>query len=90
MNSVNDFTKEAFLLDCQFGSGSKNDAILGIHEAASRLWADTKHENSRADIERRVANIIIGSLIAAGRMGMTDIETILNTRMNQLREEIIK
>jgi len=86
MVSLNDVSKEVLLLDCRASGGGDNfDAILGVHEATTKLWADVKHGKDRQEIEKRISNILIGGLVAARRMGITDIESVIQERLSELK-----
>jgi hypothetical protein len=66
-------------------------ALLGVCEAVTKLWANALHvdslDNSRAVLSQRLANLIIATLLVARHLECPDLETILETRLEQLAQE---
>jgi len=86
--SLNEYLKEVCLIDCRYGNRTKDDAMLGIHEAVTKLWAAVKHGRDRKEVEKRIVNTIIGCLVTAGRLGVTDIEGMVYLRVEELKCEL--
>ena len=67
---------------------SDEGAILGIHEAAIKLWQDYNPQNRNTKkLGMRISNLIIGVLITADKLGVKDLNKELGRRLNTLSNQ---
>ena len=62
--------------------------ILGIHEAATKLWQS--QDKTEEEKQRKLANVFIGAYVAASRMGISDIPKIVEDRLEELLDDMKK
>ena len=57
--------------------------ILGVNEALTKLWFATR---DKKDVDLRVANVLYGALLLAARLGITDLDGVMNKRIDGLNK----
>ena len=62
--------------------------ILGIHEAATKLWQVLK-KNDKELMEKKCANLFIGAFILAKDLEINDLEEVFMKRLTELEKEFI-
>ena len=63
--------------------------ILGVHEAATKLWQTFLNKPLDKDhLAERLSNILIGVVAVSGKLGITDFESHLENRIKNLEKEI--
>jgi len=61
--------------------------LFGIQEALTKLWVASLHDD-REEIEKRIANLLIGTMINAHRLGINDIEHYFRKRLDEYKLEL--
>ena len=61
--------------------------ILGIYEATTKLSATITLNKTGEEKERKVANLFISAFIIANKLGIENIDTIVENRIKELDEE---
>ena len=89
---LNEMYKRVAMLDGVWQRDTANadpfeESILGLHEAATKLWLEAKRGSLMSETEKRVANVLIGGLVAAARLGISDVESVMSERLRQLDRE---
>lgn len=68
---------------------SNEDAILGLHEAVTKLWISAnKKDKNEKEISKRLANILIGTSLAAAALKISNLEHALEKRLKELSLEL--
>jgi len=57
------------------------ECILGSQESLTKLWVASKNNK---DIELRIANVFYGAFVLASQLGIKDLDSVLNDRMQEL------
>lgn len=61
---------------------SKEGTILGINEAATKLWQDyLLKPNDKKKLGERISNVIIGALVAADKLGVKNVDKKFQDRI---------
>jgi len=68
-------------------TGNVKDSLLSLHEAVTKLWIAIATKKEQPELEKRIANTIIGVCDAAHSLGIKNIEKIISQRINELELE---
>lgn len=60
--------------------------LLSINFDVTKLWIASRKEDKQ-ELQKRVANLFIGSLIMADLLGYKDVEAIILQRVEELKEQ---
>ncbi len=60
--------------------------LLSINFDVTKLWIASRKEDKQ-ELQKRVANLFIGSLIMANLLGYKDVEAIISQRVEELKEQ---
>lgn len=82
-NYYNQITKE--VLQHPSVTASLKDAILSLHESATKLWIAEEKQPDK--LNTRAANALISVFYVMKEMGIEDPEKILQTRLEELKKE---
>jgi len=59
--------------------------IMGMNETLNRLWIVT-NKKDREGVSKRLANLLISTLVHADKAEIEDIETHFHARIKEIRE----
>lgn len=86
MTALNDVLGE--VVGMGYPSAKNNDReLFGIQEALTKLWTASLHKD-KEEIGKRIANLLIGTMINAHRFGIDDIEHYFRKRMGEYELEL--
>lgn len=60
--------------------------LLSINFDVTKLWIASRKEDKQ-ELQKRVSDLFIGSLIIANLLGYKDVETIISQRVEELKEQ---
>jgi len=80
---IENLYKKVSKMDTLFSTDqSLEGEILGIHEAATKLW-QSLHQ-TEWEKRRRLASVFIGTLVMAKKMKVDNISSLIGTRLEEL------
>jgi len=62
-------------------------SVLGLHESATKLWVAVKRQDKN-EVEKRIASALIGVLLAANTLEVSDLENCFQKRMVEIEGEL--
>lgn len=60
--------------------------LLSINFDVTKLWIASRKEDKQ-ELQKRIANLFVGSLIMADLLGYKDVEAIISQRVEELKEQ---
>lgn len=60
--------------------------ILALHESATKLWSSIRQKKDKEDVGKRIASLLIGTLVIADLLKIEDIDDILQKRMREIEK----
>lgn len=68
------------------GDSGVEKEILGIHEAATKLWQALNKTDEEK--RKRIASVFIGAFVAASKLDIGDIAKVIEDRIRELNKEL--
>ena len=87
MLSLNEIMPEVSKMQNEVdGDRSIESMLLSINFDVTKLWLASRKEDKQ-ELQKRVANLFVGSLILADLLGYKDVEAIISQRVEELKEQ---
>ncbi len=67
------------------GDRSVQSKLLNLNFDVAKLWLATQKEDKQ-ELQKRVANLFVGSFIMADVLGYKDIEAVISQRLAELKQ----
>jgi len=67
---------------------NNDQELFGIQESLTKLWTALIMHKDSQEIGKRFANLLIGTMINAHRLGIDDIEYHFRKRMDEYAKEL--
>ena len=82
-----DWSEEVRELSTPFGVPTTEHVVLGLHEAADKLWTAGIRGN-RKELGKRLASALIGVIEAANHFGIANLDARVDDRLHELRTRL--